>query len=49
LPSRGFIRLVALEAMPGDGPSLALLKRIESLRRDPPAVDWDGTWHMDGK
>jgi class 3 adenylate cyclase len=39
----------ALEAMPGDGPSLALLKRIESLRRDPPAVDWDGTWHMDGK
>jgi hypothetical protein len=35
--------------MPGDGPSLALLKRIESLRRDPPAVDWDGTWHMDGK
>jgi class 3 adenylate cyclase len=39
----------ALEVMPGDGPSLALLKRIESLRRDPPAVDWNGTWHMDGK
>jgi class 3 adenylate cyclase len=39
----------ALETLPGDGPSLALLKRIESLRRDPPAAGWDGTWHMDGR
>ncbi len=38
----------ALDAVPGDGPSTALLGRIEGLQKDPPA-GWDGAWHMDGK
>jgi len=37
----------ALEAMPGDGPSMALLKRVESLKANPPSQDWDGSWHID--
>jgi len=37
----------ALEAMPGDGPSLALLQRIESLKAGPPPSDWDGAWWID--
>jgi len=37
----------SLEAMPGDGPSMALLKRVESLKANPPPQDWDGAWHID--
>jgi class 3 adenylate cyclase len=37
----------SLEAMPGDGPSTALLKRIESLKANPPSQDWDGSWHIE--
>ena len=37
----------ALEAMPGDGPSMALIKRVESLKTIPPSKDWDGSWHID--
>ena len=37
----------SLEAMPGDGPSTALLKRVESLKANPPSKDWDGSWHID--
>ena len=37
----------SLEAMPGDGPSTALLKRIEALKADPPSRDWDGSRHID--
>jgi class 3 adenylate cyclase len=37
----------ALEAMPGDGPPIALIKRIESLKADPPSDDWDGSWHIE--
>jgi adenylate cyclase len=37
----------ALEAMPDDGPSTTLLKRIEGLRVNPPAPDWDGSWHIE--
>jgi hypothetical protein len=39
----------ALEAVPGDGPSMALLSRIENLQKSPPAADWDGSWHLDHK
>jgi adenylate cyclase len=39
----------ALEAVPGDGPSSALLRRIEGFQADPPASDWDGSWRMDHK
>ena len=37
----------SLEAMPGNGPSTALLKRVESLKANPPSKDWDGSWHID--
>lgn len=39
----------ALEAVPGDGPSTTLLKRVESLQADPPSIGWDGAWHLDRK
>jgi class 3 adenylate cyclase len=37
----------ALEARPGDGASMALLKRIENLKANPPPQDWDGSWHIE--
>jgi class 3 adenylate cyclase len=37
----------ALEAMPQDGPSIALINRIKGLKADPPPRDWDGAWHID--
>ena len=37
----------SLGAIPDDGPSMALLKRVESLKADPPSRDWDGAWHID--
>ncbi len=37
----------SLHEMPGDGPSTALLKRVESLKANPPPKDWDGSWHID--
>jgi adenylate cyclase len=39
----------ALEAVPDDGPSLALIARIESFAQHPPAPDWDGSWHLEHK
>jgi class 3 adenylate cyclase len=39
----------ALHAVPGDGPSMALIKRIDHLQANPPAADWDGAWHLDQK
>jgi len=37
----------SLEAMPGDGPSIAMLQRIESIKASPPPPDWDGAWHVE--
>jgi class 3 adenylate cyclase len=37
----------SLEAILGDGPSLALLKRVEALKANPPSRDWDGSWHIE--
>jgi class 3 adenylate cyclase len=37
----------SLEAMRDDGPSMALLKRVEGLKANPPSQDWDGSWHID--
>jgi hypothetical protein len=37
----------SLEALPGDGPSIAMLKRIEGLKANPPPQDWDGSWHIE--
>jgi class 3 adenylate cyclase len=39
----------ALKAAPGDGPSSVLLARIEALRENPSAADWDGAWRLDQK
>ncbi len=39
----------ALEAVPGDGPSLIFLKRIDLLAATPPAEEWDGAWHLEQK
>jgi adenylate cyclase len=39
----------ALEIVPGDGPSHTLLGRLESMERNPPATDWDGSWRLDQK
>ena len=38
---------MSLEALPGDGPSMTLLKRVENLKAKPPSQDWDGTWHIE--
>jgi hypothetical protein len=39
----------ALAAAPGDGPCTVLLNRVESLRDNPPAADWDGSWRLNQK
>jgi class 3 adenylate cyclase len=39
----------ALEAVPGDGPSMAMAQRVENFQADPPAADWDGSWRLDQK
>jgi len=33
--------------MPGDGPSMALISRLESLKENPPPSDWDASWHIE--
>lgn len=37
----------ALAAIPDDGPSRALLQRVEDLKMHPPSEDWDGSWHVE--
>jgi adenylate cyclase len=39
----------ALDAIPGDGPSTLLIKRIDDFLTTPPAGDWDGAWYLDQK
>jgi class 3 adenylate cyclase len=39
----------ALLAMPGDGPSLAFIQRIDRLTAAPPGEGWDGSWHLERK
>lgn len=39
----------ALQTCPGDGPASTLLRRVETLRRRPPAEDWDGVFSMTTK
>ena len=40
---------LALETVPSDGPSLAMLSRVKSVRNKSPAADWDGSWRLDQK
>jgi class 3 adenylate cyclase len=37
----------ALEAVPGDGPSKALIGRLQTLKANPPSSDWDASWHIE--
>ena len=39
----------ALEGVPGDGPSLAMLARIAQFETSPPPADWEGAWRMEQK
>jgi len=39
----------ALKALPGDGPSIAMLARIDAFSQSPPAEDWDGSWRLEQK
>ncbi|MBR0964555.1 HAMP domain-containing protein [Bradyrhizobium diazoefficiens] len=39
----------ALEAVPGDGPSRALLARIVQFGANPPGEGWDGAWRLEQK
>jgi adenylate cyclase len=39
----------ALDAVSGDGPSMALMARVDAYTKTPPAADWDGTWQMERK
>ena len=39
----------ALDIVPGDGPSQALLTQIEWWSRNPPPADWDGAWRSTEK
>ena len=39
----------ALDADPGDGPSMAMARRVVLFQANPPAADWDGAWRLDQK
>jgi adenylate cyclase len=39
----------ALAAVPDDGPSMTLAGRVNDLEANPPADDWDGSWHLEHK
>ncbi|MFB6452053.1 adenylate/guanylate cyclase domain-containing protein [Bradyrhizobium tunisiense] len=39
----------ALEAVPGDGPSRAMLGRIAQFEASPRDAGWDGAWRLDSK
>ncbi|HEV7407746.1 MAG TPA: hypothetical protein VGO01_04610 [Bradyrhizobium sp.] len=39
----------ALKTVPGDGPSLTFIKRLELFASTPPGDGWDGAWHLERK
>lgn len=39
----------ALEAIPGDGPSLVLGRRVDEFEANPPPANWDGAWRLGEK
>jgi class 3 adenylate cyclase len=39
----------ALLAVPDDGPSTTLIKRLDKLETAPPGDGWDGSWHLERK
>ncbi|TZG24124.1 adenylate/guanylate cyclase domain-containing protein [Sphingomonas montanisoli] len=40
---------LALQAMPGDGPSAMYLDRARTFAETPPTADWDGVWTLTSK
>jgi class 3 adenylate cyclase len=36
----------ALQAVPDDGPAIALLARVAELKQNPPPENWDGSWRI---
>jgi hypothetical protein len=39
----------ALLSVPGDGPSMTFIKRLDGLAAAPPSVEWDGAWFLEKK
>jgi class 3 adenylate cyclase len=39
----------ALEAAPGDGPSMTFIRRLDGFAANPPGDSWDGAWHLEQK
>ena len=39
----------ALEAVPDDGPSTALLARLDGFAQNAPSDQWDGSWYLEHK
>jgi adenylate cyclase len=39
----------ALAAVPDDGPTNAMLKRLDTMAAAPPPENWDGAWYLDQK
>jgi class 3 adenylate cyclase len=39
----------ALEAVPADGPSTAMLARVTHFSQNQPPQNWDGSWHIESK
>ena len=39
----------AILAIPGDGPSMTFIQRIEKLAKNPPGEGWNGAWHLERK
>jgi hypothetical protein len=38
-----------LAAVPGDGPSMTFVQRIDDLQKNGPPANWDGSWCLDRK
>ena len=39
----------ALQAIPDDGPAMALRARVAELKQKPPPANWDGSWRIEYK
>jgi class 3 adenylate cyclase len=39
----------ALQSVPDDGPTTALLARLDGFATAPPPAGWDGAWHLESK
>ena len=44
-----YLRPCCIEIAPDDGPSIAMLARVDDLKRNPPPENWDGAWRFEHK